>query len=588
MKRCRMTAAPQASGGTLSEPTGETRIVIATLRPGRPERQLALGVVLASIAFFAALVPFAKTQLAPVWAFVPIYQSALAVCDLLTVALFIGQYSILFSRPLLILAGGYLMSACMAIAHMLSFPGLFAPTGLLSAGPQTTAWLYMMWHTSFPLAVIVYARARPIEQCARPAAPWRGALACVAVAVASACVMTAIATFGHSRLPPIMNGSREAGAIVWVVPVVWSVNFLALAALIARRARTVLDLWLIVVLSASVFDIALSALLNHARFDVGFYAGRIYGLIASSFVLVALTFDNIQLYARVVQALGRERAEHLLVQQRTMQLDEARALLEQRVAARTAALADSNRDLLREVTERKRAQAALVQSQKELREVAAMSGTAREQEMRRISRELHDELAQTLATLRIETDRLRASMARKHSDDTDEHRLAAMRGLLDEAVASTRRIASDLRPLVLDDLGLVAAIQWLVQNFTHRYGVKCDLAIDPPELELDEPYATATFRILQESLTNVARHAHALHVYVGVARRHDCVVLTVRDDGVGFDPARPRKAGSFGLAGLRERAYLVEGELRIDSSPGHGTTIEVRIPLSAAQERERP
>lgn len=582
-----MTAVSQASGGNLSEPTGETRIVISTLRPGRPERQLALGVVLASIVFFAALAPFAKTQLAPVWAFVPIYQSALAVCDLLTVALFIGQYSILFSRPLLILAGGYLMSACMAIAHMLSFPGLFAPTGLLSAGPQTTAWLYMMWHTSFPLAVIAYARARPIEQCTRPAAPWRSALVCVAVSVAGACVMTAIATFGHSWLPPIMNGSREAGVIGWVVSIVWLVNFLALAALVARRARTVLDLWLIVVLSASVFDIALSALFNHARFDVGFYAGRIYGLIASSFVLIALTFDNIQLYARVVQALGRERAERQLVQQRTMQLDEAKALLEQRVAARTAALADSNRDLLREVTERKRAQAALMQSQKELREVAAISGTAREQEMRRISRELHDELAQTLATLRIETDRLQESMAGRHTADTDERRLAAMRGLLDEAVASTRRIASDLRPLVLDDLGLVAAIQWLVQNFTHRYEVKCELAIDPPELDLDEPYATATFRILQESLTNVARHAHALHVHVSLARQHDCAVLTIRDDGVGFDPARPRKAGSFGLAGLRERAYLVDGELRIDSSPRHGTTIEVRIPLKAAQERER-
>jgi two-component system sensor histidine kinase UhpB len=570
----------------LSESTGEARTFISTLRPGRPERWLALGVVAASAVFFAVLAPFAKVQLAPVWAFVPIYESALAVCDLLTAALFIGQYSILFSRPLLFLAGGYLVSACMAIAHMLSFPGLFTPTGLLASGPQTTAWLYMMWHLSFPAAVLGYARARPIAEGVRPPAPWRSALLGIAVAIMAACGMTAAATLGHAWLPPLMSGSREAGAIVWVVSFVWFVNVLALIALIARRARTVLDLWLIVVLFAWVLDIALSAVLNHARFDLGFYAGRIYGLIASSFVLVALTFDNIQLYARVVQALGRERVERRLVQHRTMQLNEAKAKLEQRVAARTAALAESNRDLLREVTERKRAQAALVRSQQELHEVAAISSTAREQEMRRISRELHDELAQTLAMLRIETERLRESMKGTRMGEGDERTLATMHGLLDEAVTSTRRIASDLRPLVLDDLGLGAAVHWLVQNFTHRNEVTCALTIDPPDLELDEPYATATFRILQESLTNVGRHAHASRVDVRVVREHDRVVLAVRDDGVGFDPARPRKAGSFGLAGLRERAYLVDGELNIDSSPGRGTTIEVRIPLQPALERE--
>ncbi|PMS15425.1 sensor histidine kinase [Trinickia dabaoshanensis] len=570
----------------MSESADETRIFLSTLRPGRRERQLALGAVAVSVIVFAVLAPFAKWSLPMVWAFVPIYQSALAVCDLLTAALFIGQYHILFSRPLLILAGGYLLSACMAIAHTLSFPGLFSPTGLLGSGPQTTAWLYMMWHGAFPLAVIAYARARPIAECVRPASPWRNAAICIALAVSLSCLMTAIATVGHPWLPPLMRGSHEAGWIRPVVSIVWLLNFVALAILIARRARTILDLWLIVVLCAWVFDIALSAVLNHARFDLGFYAGRIYGLIASSFVLVAMTFDNIQLYARVVQALGRERAERQLVQHRTMELNEAKALLEQRVQARTAALAESNRDLLREVTERQRTQAALVLSQKELREVAAMSSSAREQEMRRISRELHDELAQTLATLRIETDWLREATAGAPEDAATRSRLAAMRALLDEAVASTRRIASDLRPLVLDDLGLVAAVQWLVQNFTQRTGVPCNLTLDPPDIELTEPYATATFRILQESLTNVARHAHATHVEVGVARAHDRVVLTIRDDGVGFDPARPRKAASFGLAGLRERAYLVDGELRIDSAPGRGTTIEVRIPLQAAQERE--
>lgn len=570
----------------MGESTDEARVFISTLRPGRRELLLALGAVAASIIAFAGLAPIAKTPLTPVWAFVPIYQSALAVCDLLTAALFLGQYSILFWRPLLFLAGGYLLCACMAIAHTLSFPGLFAPTGVLGGGPQTTAWLYMMWHGAFPLAIIGYARSRSPSEGVRPAAPWRPALTCIVVAVSTACVMTAIATVGNGWLPPIMRGSQEAGAIFWVVSVVWALNFIALAALIVRRNRTLLDLWMIVVLCAWIFDIALSAVFNHARFDLGFYAGRIYGLTASSFVLVALTFDNIKLYARVVQALDRERAEHRLVQQRTAQLNDAKAQLEARVAARTAALAESNRDLMREVAERKRAEAALVLSQKELREVAAIGSSAREQEMRRISRELHDELAQTLATLRIEADRLREYVAGRLVDQGMEHRLGGMRSLLDDAVASTRRIASDLRPLVLDDLGLVAATQWLVQSFTQRSGIQCELSVEPADLELDEPYATATFRILQESLTNVARHARASHAEVRVTREQNRIVLKVRDDGVGFDPARPRKPGSFGLAGLRERAYLVEGELSIESAPGRGTTIEVRIPLRAAQERE--
>jgi two-component system, NarL family, sensor histidine kinase UhpB len=573
-------------GGNLAESTDEARVFISTLRPDRRERALALCAVLASVVLFACLAPFAKTQLRPVWAFVPIYQSALAVCDLLTAALFIGQFSILFSRSLLMLAGGYLLSACMAIAHTLSFPGLFAPSGLLGAGPQTTAWLYMMWHGGFPLAVIAYARSRPPSEGVRPSSPWRPALLCVVVAVLLACGMTAIATVGHPWLPVIMKGSHESAAIVWVVSIVWCINIAALAALILRRGRTVLDLWMIVVVCAWIFDIALSAVLNHARFDLGFYAGRIYGLIASSFVLVALTFDNIKLYARVVQALDRERTEHRLVQHRTAQLNEAKALLEERVAARTAALAESNRDLLREIVERKRAEAALVLSQHELREVAAIGSSAREQEMRRISRELHDELAQTLATLRIETDRLHDLLADSPDSLASARELASMRTLLDDAVTSTRRIASDLRPLVLDDLGLVAATQWLVQGFAQRSGIACELIVEPADLELDEPYATATFRILQESLTNVARHARASRVSVSVTRTHDRVVLTVRDNGVGFDTARPRKQGSFGLAGLRERAYLVEGELNIASSPGQGTTIEVRIPLRTVKERE--
>jgi signal transduction histidine kinase len=153
---------------------------------------------------------------------------------------------------------------------------------------------------------------------------------------------------------------------------------------------------------------------------------------------------------------------------------------------------------------------------------------------------------------------------------------AGMLDLLDASVAATRRIAADLRPLVLDDLGLVAAIEWVVHNFTQRHGVPCELEMDE-SLELDEPYATAVFRIVQESLANIAKHAQARQAGVRVAREGGEIVIAVHDDGVGFDPLAARKAQSLGLIGLRERAQLLEGSVDIDSAPGRGTRVEARI-----------
>lgn len=574
----------------MGELTDDSRVFLSTLRPERRERQLAIGAVVISVAVLVAAAPFARLQLPAVWPFIPIYESALVICDLLTAALLIGQYSILRSSSLLVLAGAYLLSGFMAIAHLMSFPGLFSATGLLGAREQTTAWLYMLWHGAFPLVVIAYAllkrrdavRPSPLRHPHR----WLPTISCIAASLLVACALTALATVGHDALPPIMRGSHHGPAMAPVVALVWSANLVALAVLFSRRPHSVLDLWLIVVVCAWLCDIALAAVLNQSRFDAGFYAGRIYGLIASSFVLIALTFENVKLYARIVTALDNERFERRLVQQKTAELNEAKAQLEERVAARTAALAASNRDLLHEVAERKRAEDALKKSREELREVAAISTSAREQEKRRIARELHDELAQTLATLKLEVDLLGERAPAR--DDAATRKLAEMRTLLDEAVASTRRIASDLRPLVLDDLGLVAATQWLVQNFRQRYGIECELFVDPMDLDLEDPHATAAFRIMQESLANVARHARASQAEVTLIREDGQIVLKVRDNGAGFDLSSPRKQNSFGLAGLRERTYLVEGKLSIESSPGHGTTIEVRIPLPAAQEPELP
>lgn len=236
--------------------------------------------------------------------------------------------------------------------------------------------------------------------------------------------------------------------------------------------------------------------------------------------------------------------------------------------------------ILRDVTTRIRGEEALRRSQEELRELAAAAHSVREHEKSRIARELHDELAQALTALKMDVTWVRERL--QPGEQALADKLAAMQVLLDSTVAATRRISADLRPLMLDDLGLIPAAEWLVQNFTQRTGIHCDLVIGAPDLELQDPYATALFRILQESLTNVARHAQASRVEVLLDRNDSSVVLTISDNGRGFAPEHSRKPNSFGLLGLRERAYLLGGEVRIDSTPGRGATIEVRIPTQAA------
>ena len=233
--------------------------------------------------------------------------------------------------------------------------------------------------------------------------------------------------------------------------------------------------------------------------------------------------------------------------------------------------------ILRDVTERIRAEEALRHSQTELRELAYATNSVREQEKSRIARELHDELGQALTALKLDltwlSERLPAGQ------EAIAEKLGAMQAMIDGTVAATRRISADLRPMMLDDLGLVPAAEWLVQEFTQRTGIPCELRVASPELELKDPHATAVFRILQESLTNVARHAQAQRVEVALGRVDGSVTLNVRDNGRGFSLDDPRRPNSFGLMGLRERVSLLGGEVRIESQPARGTALHVQIPL---------
>ncbi|BAL26694.1 response regulator [Azoarcus sp. KH32C] len=304
---------------------------LATAQPDRGQRRLALVVIGISLAFFAAAVPFAQVQLPKVWAFIPVYQAAFVVCDLITAGLLFGQYYILRSTGLAVLAAGYLYTALMAILHALSFPGLFADQGLLGAGPQTTAWLYMFWHGGFPLFVIAYAELKgkiPVFD-----AGVRGSRAViggsVAAVVALAAALGALATSGHEWIPAIMTGNRYTPTMIVVVSCTWTFSLMALIVLWRRRPHSVLDLWLMVVAFVWMLDIALAAVLNAGRFDLGFYAGRIYGLVAASFVLMMLLLESGVLYTRLVETHVREREKSAELARLGQALEVVNAALEE-------------------------------------------------------------------------------------------------------------------------------------------------------------------------------------------------------------------------------------------------------------------
>ncbi len=232
--------------------------------------------------------------------------------------------------------------------------------------------------------------------------------------------------------------------------------------------------------------------------------------------------------------------------------------------------------ILRDMTERARSEKALRESREEIRAIGLAAQNLREQEKSRVARELHDELGQALTALKIDVSWLKEHAGAK--DPACQAKLASMQFLLDGTVAATRRISADLRPLVLDDLGLAAAADWLAQNFTNRTGVACELVVERDFDDIPDPHATTLFRALQESLTNIAKHAQASRVEIALSREGGQLLLTVHDDGAGFRPDDPRKPASYGLLGLHERAYLLGGDVTIDSAPGRGTMIEMRLP----------
>jgi PAS domain S-box-containing protein len=233
--------------------------------------------------------------------------------------------------------------------------------------------------------------------------------------------------------------------------------------------------------------------------------------------------------------------------------------------------------ILRDITERQRAADELEQSHQQLRELYEAMHEVREGERTRIARELHDELAQWLTALKMDVSWIASRLPREHEQLVTK--AERMKGVVDNTVAAVRRIAADLRPVMLDDLGLVPAIENLLYDLADRAGIGVSLTGGAGDAELREPYATAVYRMVQEALTNVARHSGATQVEVHVAAQNGQLRVRIEDNGRGFNPDPERK--SFGVLGIRERARTLGGAARIFSPEDGGTVVEIEIPLMA-------
>jgi signal transduction histidine kinase len=234
--------------------------------------------------------------------------------------------------------------------------------------------------------------------------------------------------------------------------------------------------------------------------------------------------------------------------------------------------------LCNDVTEQLRAQENLKKSYEEIRLLASNIENIREQEKIKIAREIHDELGQQLTGLKMDVSWLSKKLS--PGDVVLQQKTKEILALLDETVKSVRRIASELRPGLLDDLGLVAAMEWQSEEFEKRSGIQTHFNSSVNDAIIPSNLSTGFFRIYQESLTNVARHAHAHEIVATLEKKNDELILRINDDGKGFDAKEIENKKTLGLLGMKERTMMMGGKYEIVSKPGRGTTVTVSVSLA--------
>jgi signal transduction histidine kinase/CheY-like chemotaxis protein len=565
-----------------AQPDLDAEELFLSTAPARPQWRSAAMLVALLVIGFVATAPFAARPLPRVFAFIPVYESALAILDLLTAIMLYGQFAVLRSAALLVLAAGYLFCAEMAVAHALSFPGLFAAHGLLGANPQTTAWLYMFWHGGFPLAVIAYALLNrgDGEAAALGVAPPAAVTASVAAASGIVVAITWLTTAGAAALPAIMLGDHHTPVYIVVVATVWLLSPLGVGVLWRRRPLTLLDLWLVAILVAWTFDIGLAAVLSAGRFDLGFYVGRIFGLAATGMLLTGMLLETTRLYGR----LARE----------TARLGGRVGTLEARAQAHRTQLQRSDAALAQEKAEHKRTEAQLVQAQK-MEAIGNLTGG--------MAHDFNNLLGVVIGNL----DLLRERVA----DDPESDELAgealdsALRGadLTRRLLAFARR--QPLQPETIDVNALVSRIVSLLQRLLGEdIAVSLDLAEDLWPVVADPSQLEAGIANLATNARDAMPRGGRLSIVTGnrrldadYASQHaelapgDYAMTEVSDTGSGmppdvvsriFEPFYTTKAQGkgtgLGLSMVYGFMKQSGGHINVYSEPGIGTTFRLYLP----------
>jgi signal transduction histidine kinase len=293
-----------------------------------------------------------------------------------------------------------------------------------------------------------------------------------------------------------------------------------------------------------------------------------YLVLLNSLALLVLTGFSLALLKR--DAVFRRNIEEDLRRQRDF--------LEEQVQERTRELVDTNTRLQDEISERIQAESLIQEANNRFQVHEKM---IQEQERLALSREVHDEIGQSLTALKLDLSWIKRRLPTGSGELVDM--VEEMRGNLGRLIETTRQITSRLRPPLLDNLGLAAAIEWQVNDFRRRSGLECHVMLNEGMEIDDEQTSTSLLRILQESLTNVVRHAGATEVGVSLCRQGDAVVLEILDNGCGIAQDYMPAATSFGIMGMRERANLCGGNLSISGGPGKGTIVRCTIPVPAGK-----
>jgi signal transduction histidine kinase len=531
--------------------SGQTQTFLSTIAASRRQRRLALAIVLLLGAAFLATTPFAAVPLLRSDAFIPAYETALVVVDVITAALLYVQFAMLRLPSLLVLGTAYLFTGLIVIPHMLVFPGLFTPTGLLGAGPSSAAWLYVAWHVGFPAAVIAYAfMSDDRRQVIAASTAHRAILITIVATVLLVLALTWVSTAGEPLLPHVIAGNRRTSSFPYISGSVWLLAVIALAILWWHRRRTVIELWLAVVLCAWVGEIALSVVLAPARFSIGFYFGRLYGVIAASVVLIVLLSETTALYARLARATATERRV------RERRLSEMEAMLSH--LSRVSDLGHVVTSLIHEVNQ---PLAAIGNYLAALQRLAAMG------DKEKVASTIEKTLGQSERAREI-IRRLREFVARREINRRPE----------------------PLATTVEDAIGVAQAA-------TGRTGVEIETVIEPSAAMV------VIDRIqIQQVLVNLIRNASEAMVESESPRRHLTIAsrplgpekleLSIADTGPGLPPALREKlfqpfvttkAAGMGV-GLSICRFIIEAhgeKLKVADNAGGGTVFSFTLPLAA-------